>query len=279
MDLKVAFTSQDIVPDAAYALEVAQGLAQRLHIAHRRAHLPRQANRLEHGFFPLLDEQVVGFSKAQREQLGIRKLRGAWYRTEQGPLEQSPYYRYRVGMLEQGVESVEAELEALGQRLAFHPNMYTFELRFISLHLPGQTLGPFVGGLMDWGKRWFPYSEIEERTGLFGPLVHMQMVEFLAALKRIAIPSLYIRDPSGYLESGDVFALLEAINAAELTYGDIFAMMFPTLEAPEMGSKEQLIPDLRGEVGSEQRLRQLEEFLFVQGVPVPDIDDLLARGR
>ena len=132
---------------------------------------------------------------------------------------------------------------------------------------------------MDWGKGWFPYSEIEERTGLFGPLVHMQMVEFLAALKRIAIPSLYIRDPSGYLESGDAFALLEAFNVAELAYGDFFALMFPTLEAPEFGDKQQLIPDLSGPVGSDQRVRQLEEFLFVRGIPLPDIDDLLERGR
>jgi hypothetical protein len=279
MDLKVAFTSQDVVPDVVYALEVAQGLAERLCIAHRAAHLSRRFNRLEHGFFALSDEQVKGFTKAQREQLGIRKLHGHWYRTERGPLEQSPYYRYRLAMLEQNLGAVDSEIEALGLRLALHPNMYTFELRFISLYLSGQTVGPFVGGLMDWGQGWFPYSEIEERTGLFGPLVHMQMVEFLAALKRIAIPSLYIRDPSGYLERGDVFALLEAMNLAEMTYQDFFALIFPSLEMPEIGEKNQLIPDLSGPVGSEKRVRQLEEFLLNCQASTPDIDDLLARGR
>jgi hypothetical protein len=279
MDLKVAFTSQDVVPDVEYAFKVAQELAERLHIAHRPAHLERQWQGFEHGFLPLPEEYVTPLSKSQRQELGIRKLYGAWYRSENGPMGQSPYYRHRVGMLERGQEAVEGELEATGFRLALHPNMFTFELRFITMYLPDRTVGPFVGGLMDWGQAWFPYSEIEERTGLFGPLVHMQLVEFLAALRRIAIPSLYIRDPSGYLEHGDSFALLEAMDIAGMGYQELLELMVPNHQPPEILDKHQLIPDLSGSVGSAGRVRHLEEFLFTQGIPLTDIDSLIEQGR
>jgi hypothetical protein len=280
MDIKVAFTSQDFVPDATRAFSVADTLMTRLRIAHRPAHLERQPARLPHGFIPTPSGFQVGqLSDAQRRHYTVRELRGETYLLESGPLEQSPYYRLRVQMLEDGTNEMDVELEALGMHVAIHEHAFTFNLSFITLHIARKPFGTFTGSLIpDFADMpFFPSSGIEERTGLWGPLVHLQLVECLAALKRETVPSLYIRDPSSYLETGDVFALLEAMNVAGYTY-DEFSQWIG-LDLPEIQEKEQFLPVLSGPVGSEERIAQLEEFLFTRGVPPVNIDDLLARGR
>ena len=292
MDIKVAFTSQALVPNPAGALEVARGLAERLHIAHRPAVFKPQYIELPHGFFPIPAATVAQLSPHHIAQQGLRQIRGEWYRTANGQLEQSPYYQWRLGQLEAGIEQSWCEIEAVGLRLALHPNMHSFDLLLITLHLEHQTIGPFTGQVfpeMDL----FPSSEIEERTGLFGVLVHMQLVEFLAALRREAIPSLYIRDPSGYLEHGDVLELFTAFENAGFGYQSFLeALTIPQdatpdqtrqLKAfwrlPETEDKTLALPDLRGEVGSEGRIAAFEEFLFLSGVTPVDIDHLIAEGR
>ena len=295
MDIKVAFTSQGFVPDAKAALESATRLAERLHIAHRPLNVPRQPNRFPHGFIGYEPELFKQFNPKQLEHYKVREVRGMFYLLEDGPLQQSPYYQRRVAMLEAGQESLEGEVEALGLRLAFHPSMYTITLQFITLHEKGERFGTFVGQLLPdlGGEPYFPSSEIDERTGLFGVLVHMQMLEFLAALKLEAVPSLYILDPTGYLENGDVLELMTTFEGAGFTYQRFMEMLAipedATLEQqrelkafwrlPETEDKTLALPDLRGEVGSEGRIATFEEFLFLSGVAPVDIDNLIAEGR
>jgi hypothetical protein len=280
MDIKIAFTSQDFVRDPARAFSVTSDLMTRLRIAHRPAHLERRPIRIPHGFIPM----PAGFhaeqlNDAQRRHYTVRELRGETYLLESGPLEQSPYYQWRVQMLEDGLDEADCELEALGMHVAIHENAFTFNLSFITLHVGGKPFGTFTGSLIPdfGGAAYFPSSGIEERTGLWGPLVHMQVVECLAALKRETVLSLYIRDPTAYLETGDAFALLEAMNVAGYTY-DAFSRWIG-LELPEIQDKQQFLPVLEGAVGSAERIAQLEAFLFTQGTAPVDIDDLLARGR
>ncbi len=301
MDLKVAFASQDIVPNVDHALACVKQLAQRLHIAYREADIEPRNILLSHGFYPVdrshfnaekgksPKEMIETLSDGERETLGFRKVRGRWYRTMNGPLEQNPYYQLRVGMLADGVEELSCKLEAKGFTLAFHPLMYTFDLRFITLHFKNTTCGPFIGQVFYADTDTpLPSSEIEERTGLFGPLVHMQFVEFLAALKRKAIPSLYVGDPSNYLEHGNVFELSTACEQAGMTLTHFWNALSQSENAPpeEAFFKENLDlpehscpPALEGAVGNEERLRQLGEFLVANGHLLPDIDKLLADGR
>jgi hypothetical protein len=306
MDLKVAFTSQDTVPDVDHALASVKRLAERLHIAYRKADIEPRNILLSHGFYPVdgahfnsetgksPKEMIETLSDGERETLGFRKVRGRWYRTMNAPLEQNPYYQLRVGMLADGVEEQACRLEARGFTLALHPLMYTFDLRFITLQFEDMTgkkttCGSFVGQVFYADTDTpLPSSEIEERTGLFGPLVHMQLVEFLAALKREAIPSLYIRDPSGYLETGNVGELVTACKQAGMTLTHFWnalsqsenatpeeAFFKGNLDLPEHSRP----PVLEGTVGSEERLRQLGNFLVTHGHLLPDIDKLLADGR
>lgn len=307
MDIKVAFTSRDIVPDVKRALASIKQLADRLYIAYRKADIEPRNIVLSHGFYPVdglhltsttMDnvagtspkDVIENLSATERERFGFRKVRERWYRTMNSPLEQSPYYQLRVEMLVDGVEEQACRLEAKGFTLAFHPLMYTFDLRFVTLHFKDMVCGPFVGQVFYADTDTpLPSSGTEERTGLFGPLVHIQLVEFLAALKREAIPSLYIRDPSGYLESGNVSELVTACKQAGMTLTHFWETLSthentaPGEEAFFKGSLDlpepSHLPDLEGAVGSEERLRQLEQFLVTHGHLLPDIDKLLADGR
>lgn len=295
MDIRVAFTSQDFVPEPQRALEAAQGLADRLKIAHRSANLVRQPVRLPHGFIGYEPELFRQLTPQQLEPYLVREIRGQFYLLEDGPLQQNPYYRRRVQMLEAGQEWLEGEVEALGLRLAFHPSMYTFNLKFITLYERGERLGTFAGQLLLdlGGEPYFPSSEIDERTGLFGVLVHMQMVEFLAALKREAVPSLCILEPTGYLERGEVLELMTTFEGAGFTYQRFLEALVISEDAtaqeqrelkafwrlPESEDKSLALPDLRGPVGSPERIAALEEFLFLSGVAPVDIDHLIAEGR
>jgi hypothetical protein len=292
MDVKVGFASQDFVPDQERALRAAERLADRLKIAHRPAHLARQPVRLSHGFIGYQPELFRQFTPEQLKPYRVREIGGQFYLLEDGPLQQSPFYRFRVRMLEEGREELMGELEATGLRLALHPLMHTFALQFITLHLGGRPFGPFVGEVLSDMDN-FPSSEIEVRTGLFGVLVHMQMVEFLAALKREAIPSLCIREPTGYSGNGDVLELMTTLEGAGFGYQRLIETLAIPEDAtpqerrelqafwrlPETEDKELALPDLSGPVGSPPRIAALEEFLFLSGIPLVDIDDLIGRGR
>jgi hypothetical protein len=281
MDLKVAFTSQDTVPNVDEVLTTIRNLSKRLQIAQRETNMEKKIL-LQPGFYAVSVEQL---SAADRERFGFRELRGQWYRTPNGEMEQSPYYKLRVKMLEDNVD-LECRLEARGFVLALHPQMYTFNLSLITLHFENKRCGPFVGQIVSIdGETPFPSSEIEERTGLFGPLVHIQLVEFLAALKREAVPSLYIRDPSGYLEHGDTSKLTRTIQEADPFWKPLIdggvqesESVRAALGLPDI-DQELAGLNLVGEVGSSERVEALEHFLMTRGHPLPDIDTLLANGR
>ena len=279
VDLKVAFTTLDAVPDVAGALASARALADRLRIAHRPVGLPRRANRLEHGFFPAPDDFVRTLNPERIEAFGMRQVRGQWHRFDVGPIAESPCYRFRVRMLEDGVDALDGEIEGQGLRLAVNETMFTIEVQLVTMTFGKEIVGPFTAALFDMGGWWLPGSEIDERTSIAGPLAHMQLVEFLAAWRREAVPSLYIRDPSGYLEHGDVFALLEAMNLAGAQLGELMQALFPGERMPDIQDMDRALPQLSGAVGSAERVAQLEQFLFTNGVTAPDIDDMLERGR
>ena len=280
MDLKVAYAALDWVPDPENAFRVAKNTAARLKIAAKEHRVARKKYEWQHGFIGMTEDQYQQLTPQQRT-LPLRKIRDEWYVIPERPIEQSPYYQHRVRMLSDGVASMTGSLEAAGLKLALHERMFTMDFLFITLRLPNETVGPFLGILADFGDWVYPGSEIEERTGLFGPLVHMQFVEFLSAVKREAIPSLFIRDPSGYADHGDVFGLLEAMNISASTYETLFQALFPTLEITGVIQHDPraLIPMLEGEVGSPERIQQFEHYLFTHGVAAPDIDALLEQGR
>jgi hypothetical protein len=281
VDLQVACATLDWVSDPDRALNVVRDTAARLRIAtseHRRRRDPYE---WKHGFIGFSDDRYERLTPQQRETWPLRRIREQWYTLPDTPIERSPYYQRRVQMLEDGVESMTGRLEAHGLKLALHENMFTFDFLFITLEFPDETVGPFLGLLGDLGECVFPVSEIEERTGLFGPLVHMQFVEFLAAIKREAIPSLYIRDPSGYAEHGDVARLLEAMDISAQSYEAMFKALAPSLKVADVIQEDARapIPMLTGEVGSPERIAQFEHYLFAHGVTAPDIDALLEQGR
>ena len=171
MDLKVAFTAVDFVPDVEATLECAARLAARLRIGHAPSSFARTAIEYWHGFVPLPQANVEMTTPSQLEQHGFRHIHGNWYRSENGPLEQNPYYRYRLRQLEAGQTSVPAQLEANGIHLGVHELMYTINLRLISLHLEDQktVIGPFVGDLFETSDSWLPFHELEERTTVGRP--------------------------------------------------------------------------------------------------------------
>lgn len=280
MDLQVACAALDWVSDPDRALEVVRETAARLRIAtseHRRRRDPYE---WQHGFIGFSDDRYEQLTPQQRESWPLRRIRDQWYRIPDTPIERSPYYQRRVRMLEDGVESMTGRLEARGLKLALHEQMFTFDFLFITLEFPDETVGPFLGLLANLGEWVFPASEIEERTGLFGPLVHMQFVEFLATIKREAIPSLYIRDPSGYAQHGDVTRLLEAMDISARTYEAMMAAFDPSTRISDVIQADAApIPMLSGEVGSAERIAQFEHYLFTHGVTAPDIDALLGQGR
>jgi hypothetical protein len=280
MDLKVACAALDWVADPEHALRVAQKTAAQLKIATKEHLLVREPYEWQHGFFGMNDDQHQQLTPQQRS-LPFRKIRDEWFIIPDTPIEQSPYYRRRVRMLEDNMASMTGRLEGYGLKLALHENMFTVDFLFITLRFRKETVGPFLGLLADFGDWVYPGSEIEERTGLFGPLVHMQFVEFLSAIRREAIPSLFIRDPSGYADHGDVFQLLEAMNVSMDTYQTLFEALFPSLEIGDVIQRDPraLIPMLQGEVGSPERVTQFEHYLFTHGVAAPDIEALLERGR
>lgn len=281
MDLKVAFTAVDFVPDVEATLECAAQLAASLRIGHTPNSFARSTIEYWHGFVPLPKANVEMTNPSQLKQLGFRQIHGDWYRSENGPLEQNPYYQYRLRQLEAGRTSVPAQLEAKGIHLGVHEHMYTINLRLISLHLKDQktVIGPFVGDLFETSDSWLPFHELEERTTVGGPLTHIRLIEFLAALKREAIPSLVVRDPSNYLEHGDVFALLETMNIATDEFSQLAKSLSDNLEIPDINDSQSAIPNLTGPVGSETRIAQLEQFLDSHKVLAPDIHDMLERGR
>jgi hypothetical protein len=281
MDLKVAFTAVECVPNVAQALDCAGRLASRLRIGHTPTRFERTVIEYWHGFVPLPEENLRNIDTSQLGPLGFRELHGQWYRTENGVLEQNPYYQYRLQMLEHNTNSLPVQLEAEGICLAVHAHMFTINLRLISLHLENQktVIGPFVGDLFETGDSWMPFHELEERTTVGGPLAHIRMVEFLAALKREAIPSLEIRDPSGYLEHGDVFALLETMNIATDEFSKFAQSLSGELEIPDINDTQSAVPSLSGPVGSEGRIAQLEQFLISNNFVAPDIHGMLERGR
>ncbi len=280
MDLKVACAALDWVPNPEHALRMAYDTAARLKIAAKEHRLVREKYEWQHGFIGMTDDQYRLLTPQQRT-LPPRKIRDEWYILPDTPIEQSPYYRRRVRMLEDGVESMTGSLEAVGLKLALHERMFTMDFLFITLRFPTETVGPFLGILAEFGDWVYPGSEIKERTGLFGPLVHMQFVEFLSAVKREAIPSLFMNDPSGYADHGDVFQLLEAMNVSMDTYQTLFEALFPGFEVGDVIQHDPraLIPLLEGEVGSPERIRQFEHYLFTHGVAAPNIEALLERGR
>jgi hypothetical protein len=276
MDIKVAFATQEPIPDVARAVQVLGDLLTRLRIGHCALPLESKPVQLPHGFFPIRSGMLEHLTKAQRLHYTVRHLRGKTYILEHGPLEQTPHYQWRVQLLEAGIETVDVMLEAQGFQIALHQHAMTFDWRIIALHEADQSIGPFTGQIFG-EEQPFPSSIIVERTGLWGPLVHMQFVECLAALKREAIPSLTIHDPSGYADHGDVFALLEAMSIADVTYNEFSkAIGLPPLE-PQ--TAPLFVPALEGAVGSADRVRQLEEFLFTQGIAPVDIDALMVRKR
>jgi hypothetical protein len=281
MDLKVAFTSTDFVPNVEQALECAGQLAQRLRIGQTPTRFERTTIELWHGLVPLPEEYLNRMKPNQLEQLGFRQIQGGWHRLDHGPLAQSPYYQYRLQLLKAGINTTPLQFEADGICLAVHEQMFTINLRLISLYLEDQKtiIGPFVGDLFQTSDSWMPFHELEERTTVGGPLAHIRMIEFLAALKREAIPSLAIRDPSNYLEHGDVFALLEAMNIATDEFGELVKSLFGELEMPDINDTQSTIPNLSGPVGSENRIAQLEQFLESHHFVAPDIHDMLERGR
>jgi hypothetical protein len=280
MDLKVACAALDWVADPEHALRAAQETAARLKIATRKHRVVRTKYHWHHGLFGMTGDQYEQLTP-QQHTLPLRKIRDEWFIIPDTPIEQSPYYRRRVRMLEDNAEPIKGSLEAHGLKLALHENMFTTDFLFITLRFRKETVGPFLGllaGTDDWV---YPGSEIEERTGLFGPLVHMQFVEFLSAVRREAMPSLFIRDPSGYADHGDVFQLLEAMNVSMDTYQTLFEALFPGFEIGDVIQRDPraLIPMLAGEVGSPERIQQFEHYLFTHGVAAPDIEALLERGR
>jgi hypothetical protein len=281
MDLKVAFTSTDFVPNVEQALESAEQLARRLRIGQTPTRFQRTSTEYWHGFMPLPEEYLKRMQATQLEQLGFRQIQGGWHRLDQGSLAQSPYYQYRIQLLEAGINTTPLQLEADGICLAVHEHMFTINLRLISLYLEDQKtiIGPFIGDLFETSDSWMPFHELEERTTVGGPLAHIRLIEFLAALKREAIPSLAIRDPSNYLEHGDVFALLETMNIATDEFGELVKSLFGELEMPDINDPQSAIPNLSGPVGSENRIAQLEQFLESHHFVAPDIHDMLERGR
>jgi hypothetical protein len=281
MDLKVAFTAVESVPNVEQALACASQLAQSLRIGHMPTRFERTAIDYWHGFVPLPEEYLKRMQPNQLEQLGFRQIQGGWHRLDNGPLAQSPYYQYRIRLLEAGINTTPLQLEADGICLAVHEHMFTINLRLINLHLEDQKtiIGPFVGDLFETNDSWMPFHELEERTTVGGPLAHIRLIEFLAALKREAIPSLEIRDPSNYLEHGDVFALLETMNIATDEFGKLAQSLSGELEIPDINDTQKAIPSLSGPVGSESRIAQLEQFLISNNFIAPDIHDMLERGR
>jgi hypothetical protein len=281
IDLKVAFTAVKFVPEVQQALECAAQLARRLRIGHTPTRFERTLTEYWHGFMPLPEEYLQRMQANQLEQLGFRQIQDGWHRLDTGPLAQSPYYQYRIRLLEQGIERLPLHIEADGICLAVHEHMFTIHLRLITLHLENQKtiIGPFVGDLFELSESWMPFNELEERTTVGGPLAHIRLIEFLAALKRQAIPSLVIRDPSNYLEHGDVFALLETMNIATDEFGKFANSLFGEADLPDINDTQSAIPNLSGPVGSEERLAQLEQFLASHGFVAPDIHEMLERGR
>ena len=281
MDIKVAFTSVDFVRDFEQALGTAHQLAQRLRIGHTSTRFERITINYWHGFLPLPEEYLKRMKPNQLEQLGFRQIQGGWHRLDTGPLAQNPYYQYRIGLLEQGIERLPLQVEADGICLAVHEHMFTINLRLVTLHFEDQKtiIGPFVGDLFEMGDSWMPFHELEERTTVGGPLAHIRLIEFLAALKRKAIPSLTIRDPSKYLEHGDVFALLETMNIATDEFGKLAKSLSGDLEIPDINDSQIAIPNLSGPVGSENRVAQLEQFLESHHFVAPNIHAMLERGR
>jgi hypothetical protein len=281
MDIKVAFTSVDSVQNPEQALETAHQLAQRLRIGHTATRFQRTTIEYWHGFMPLPAEYLQRMQANQLEQLGFRQIRDGWHRLDNGPLAQNPYYQYRIQLLEAGINTTPLQLEADGICLAVHEQMFTIHLRLINLHLEDQKtiIGPFVGDLFETSDSWMPFHELEERTTVGGPLAHIRLIEFLAALKRKAIPSLVIRDPSNYLEHGDVFALLETMNIATDEFSKLAKSLSSELEIPDINDTQSAIPSLSGPVGSEERIAQLEQFLASHHFVAPDIHDMLEQGR
>jgi hypothetical protein len=278
VDLKVAIAGRDFIENSPHVLETLGSLLTRLGIAHRPKHVSSRRIDLQHGFIPMPREILTQLTEAQRQHFRVLEVRDEVYLLEHSALQDNPYYRLRVQMLEDGVESLSCTLESSGVVVAIHENAFTFSIECITLTPADRPFGTFLGTLVDFGgDNPFPSSEIEERTGLWGPLVHMQFVECLMALKRVAVPSLVVRDPSGYAEHGDVFMLLEAMNLAGYTYDAVSDWI--GLPLPEIQDKQQTVPNLSGAVGSEARIQQLEAFLFTNGITPVDIDDLLARGR
>jgi hypothetical protein len=281
MDIKVAFTSIDNVQNLEQALESARQLAQRLCIGHTATRFQRTKIDYWHGFMPLPAEYLERMQANQLEQLGFRQIQSGWHRLDTGPLAQSPYYQYRIQLLEAGINNIPLQVEADGICLAVHEHMFTINLRLINLHLEDQKtiIGPFVGDLFETNDSWMPFHELEERTTVGGPLAHIRLIEFLAALKREAIPSLVIRDPSNYLEHGGIFALLETMNIATDEFGKLWESFFGELEMPDINDIQSAIPNLSGPVGSEERIAQLEQFLALHHFVAPNIHDMLERGR
>jgi hypothetical protein len=281
MDLQVAFTATDVVPNVAQTLRSAGRLARRLRIGQTVTRFERTAIDFWHGFVPLPEAHRNGANANQLEGLGFRELRGQWYRTEDGPFERNPYYQYRLGLLERDLKGVPLNLEADGICLAVHEQMFTIHLRLIQLHPEdGKTIvGPFVGDLFETSDSWMPFHELEERTTVGGPLAHIRLVEFLAALKREAIPSLTIRDPSGYLEHGSVPALLETMDIAAAEFASLAQTLSPDEEIPTIFERQSAVPTLNGPVGGKERVAQLEGFLDSHGFVAPDIHEMLERGR
>ena len=281
VDLKVAFTAVKTVPDVPRVLECAAQLAQRLRIGFTMTRFERTAIEYWHGFNPLPAQYLERMTPDQLERQGYRNIRGGWHRLDKDPLSKSPYYQYRIQMLEAGTYSTPVALEADGICLAVHENMFTIHLRLISMHLEDQKMiiGPFVGDLFETSDSWMPFHELEERTTVGGPLAHIRLIEFLAALKREALPSLVIRDPSHYLKRGDVFALLETMSIATDEFGKFAKSLSGNLEIPDINDTQSAIPNLSGPVGSESRIAQLEQFLDSHSFVAPDIHDMLERGR
>jgi hypothetical protein len=281
VDLKVAFTAVKTVPDVPRVLECAAHLAQRLRIGFTRTRFERTAIEYWHGFNPLPAQYLERMTPDQLEQQGYREIRSGWHRLDKDAFSKSPYYQYRIQMLNTGTYSVPVELEADGICLAVHDHMFTIHLRLISLHLEDQKtiIGPFVGDLFETSDSWMPFHELEERTTVGGPLAHIRLIEFLAALKREALPSLAIRDPSHYLKRGDVFAFLETMSIATDEFGRFAKSLSSNLEIPDINDTQSAIPNLSGPVGSESRLAQLEQFLDSHSFVAPDIHDMLERGR
>jgi|GEM_PF-3685386 len=270
MDLQVSFSARNLIPDVGAFLEAARTLAFRLRLAQRPLHAQDPEYAVGHGFVPMPLETEVRLNEAQRRHFTLHKLRGELYLTESGPLEDNPYYRWRLAMLEGGGPDRNGVLEASGLLLGIHERVWAFEFMAVALEYGrGERVGPFLGGVVSG----VAFSQQDVRTGFAGPLAHMQLLEFLTALRREVLPSLHIRDPSGYLESGDVLALLEAMGYARESYAALFEEFFddPALAERLQGSGG--LPVLEGEVGSPARVVALERYLTQSRIPVPELKE------